>query len=312
MVALTLSEAYSYTYHQTLRSSGAGVHLQHPTFATSLKGRGEVVLTEPARYSRYSGTLKLPLAGQYLVYQGRARGAVVAELYASARGTKLYLRPGRYFVQRRSRSVFLQYKVEVKRQKETDLSTILPQPVQYARLVRKGGGRTTSHSLSLRGGVRGEVLEGQGATPQMVLQYGLDLPWFTLGLRARFSLTTMASALGDTSTAQYDGGLAVGLERFIDLPWFSLSFAIWGEVNLIHQVVTQNGLQGVPRQTYAGSIGVLMALERDIAGPLYLRMEGGPYTLISRRATVVAGAEEGSATTTPLTFWFAGGLGWRF
>ena len=309
---VTLSEAYSYTYHQTLRSSGRGIQLQHPTFETNLRGRGEVVLTEPARYRRSSGVLKLSVPGHYLVMRNRSRGPIVSEVVASAAGTRLYLRPGRYVVQRRSRKLFLQYQATLRARQEVDLALLIPHPIQYARLVRKGGGRGSSHSLLVQGGVRGEIISGQGITPQVNLNYGLDLPWFTLGIRARFSTSGLTSAVGETFTRQYEAGVGLGLERVVDLPWFSLAVGIWGELTILNQVTLQNDVLGSPRWSYAASVGVTLALEREIAGALYLRLEGGPLTVITKRATVIAGQASDAKVVTPFTFWFAGGLGWRF
>ena len=62
---MTLTEAYAYTYEQTLRSTGRTLDVQHPTYAYDVKGRGEVVLSEPRRSDRRSGVLTL---GQAAVY----------------------------------------------------------------------------------------------------------------------------------------------------------------------------------------------------------------------------------------------------
>ena len=42
---VTLNEAYSYSYRQTLRSSGRTRSLQHPTYSYDLKGKGDLPLT---------------------------------------------------------------------------------------------------------------------------------------------------------------------------------------------------------------------------------------------------------------------------
>lgn len=95
---VTLSEAYAYTYAQTLRSSGQTLTLQHPTYAYDVKGSGDLVLTSVGDAGGSTGRLRLGDAGMYLVAEERESGAVVAEVVTPRNRAVLSLPRGRYFV----------------------------------------------------------------------------------------------------------------------------------------------------------------------------------------------------------------------
>jgi len=93
---VTLSEAYRYTYNRTLvATASTAVGGQHVTLETKLRGRGEMVLTRPARAM---AALKLPrrLSAQVLVHRQPGQ-TVVADLgKAPGREVRLALPPGQY------------------------------------------------------------------------------------------------------------------------------------------------------------------------------------------------------------------------
>lgn len=94
--SVTLSEAYRYAYNRTLVATAVtAVGKQHVTLETKLRGKGEMVLTYPARAT---SILELPraLRGQVLVHRA-ANKVVVAELTkAPGRALKLALPAGAY------------------------------------------------------------------------------------------------------------------------------------------------------------------------------------------------------------------------
>jgi hypothetical protein len=93
---VTLSEAYRYTYNRTLvATASTAVGRQHVTLETKLRGRGEMVLTRPARAT---AALRLPrrLSAQVLVHRQPGQ-VVVADLgKAPGRAVRLALPPGQY------------------------------------------------------------------------------------------------------------------------------------------------------------------------------------------------------------------------
>lgn len=96
--AVSLDEAYRYTYHQTLMATAAtAVGSQHVSVEVDLKGAGEVPLAYP---EKATAALSLPAAaaGQVLVVRMPAR-AVVAELHkAKGAPVQVAVAPGRYQV----------------------------------------------------------------------------------------------------------------------------------------------------------------------------------------------------------------------
>ncbi|MBW1806593.1 MAG: caspase family protein [Deltaproteobacteria bacterium] len=95
---VTLSEAYNYAYNRTLISTAStAIGKQHVTLETELKGKGDMVLTFPARAS---SVLRLPvqLAGDVLVH-GRESQSVVAEMTKVAgQAIRLAIPEGQYRV----------------------------------------------------------------------------------------------------------------------------------------------------------------------------------------------------------------------
>ncbi|HUU03255.1 MAG TPA: caspase family protein [Myxococcota bacterium] len=95
---VTLREAYRYAYNRTLADTAAtAVGKQHPTLETELRGKGEMILSWPARASA-ALVLDKTTAGEVLVQHERG-GSIVAELHKVAgEKMRLALPPGKYTV----------------------------------------------------------------------------------------------------------------------------------------------------------------------------------------------------------------------
>jgi hypothetical protein len=95
---VTLDEAYRYAYNRTLAGTAAtAVGAQHATLETALKGKGDVVLTQPAAAT---SQLLVPagVEGRLLIQQ-RASGSVFAELDKARGGAvRLAMPTGPYTV----------------------------------------------------------------------------------------------------------------------------------------------------------------------------------------------------------------------
>jgi hypothetical protein len=306
---VTLSEAYAYTYAQTLRSSGQTLSLQHPTYAWDVKGRGEFVLAEAEESKGRLGRLRLADASVYLVSEKREGGALVAEVSPPAPRATLQLAAGSYFVQRRGANEFQEFQVDVPLGGEVDLADLPSREVRYDRLVRKRGGDLSSvASFSLLGGGRGAMLGGEGPAGQLVVSGGFDGAWGSLSLRVR----GMQHAQADSPVNATHRELGVGLvvQRFVDLDVLSLSFGLVVE-GVQHHQTFDTAREAPARTTWGGGFGGLVSAERHLAEGLALRLEGGPTSGVFSQAVVTNGLETSSVVATPLTWWFAGGLVWR-
>lgn len=308
---VTLGEAYGYTYAQTLRSSGRTLDLQHPTYRYDVKGRGELVLTAPGADTRGTGLLRLAEAGTYLVTEQRGGGPVVAEISPPRDRARLALPASGYFVQHRRATELREYEVTVVPGREVDLAEVPYHAVGYDRLVRRrGGARSYVHGLTAIAGARGEVLEGEGPTPQLVLGYGVDLPWLTLGLRVRGATVGVDGFDGAAPRRHWELGLGLTLQRFIDLRWVSLSFGLLVE-GVWHHQTFDTSRDAEARSAVGASFAGLFTLERSIVGGLAVHLEAGPVTTLFEQTTTERGVATGQELHTSFTWWAAGGLVWR-
>ena len=304
---VTLQEAYSYAYQETIRSSGRTLQLQHPTYAYDLKGKGDFVLTHLAEGHGRFGTLTIADPGTYLIYENEPQGLLSAEISVRDEGANLLLSPGRYFVQRRARSNYREYSAVVSRNETTRLSDLGYREIEYSRLLRKGGGdRVAVHNLSVAAEVRGPILDGYSVTPGIVAGYGLDLAPLSLGAQLRLSRSTASDVLDATAI---EVGLRLRIERYLDLDWFSLSFGALIEGVYIMQSFETTG-SAPDRKSFVFGGGALFAIERAF-DRFVVRVEGGPIFYGLRTATTTGGAEVGDEVQTPVTYWFGLNIGWR-
>jgi hypothetical protein len=306
---VTLAEAYEYTYAQTLRSSGRTLVLQHPTYSYEVKGRGELVLSAPGQGDGRSGRLRLGEAGVYLISERSDSGPVVAELAPARDGAWVALPADHYFVQHRGASEYREYEVALAAGGEADLSDAPFRAVRYDRLVRqRGGARPFTHGITALAGLRGEAIAGEGAMPQVVLGYGLDLPWATVGLRARLGA---ADSDGPEGRRHEELGLGLALQRFVDLAPVSVAFGLVLEGGLHRQTFHNLARQAPAREGASFGFAGLFSAERGLWRGMGVRVEGGPLALLFPRAVVADGTQVGREVASALTWWASAGLVWR-
>jgi hypothetical protein len=311
---VTLSEAYAYAYTETLRSSGNTLSLQHPTYAFDVKGSGDLVLTSVTDASRGAARLRLSDAGLYLITEDREDGPVVAEVKARRAGAFLSIPRGHYFVQQRGADEYREYQVVLLAGQTVDLSRLVYRSVRYDRLVRKrGGAHRSRHGVSLLLCARGEVIAGEGPTLHPVLGYQEDLPFLTLSVRLSGSTVRSVSVDGGLGRRHDEVAAQVLVQRFIDLPVWSLSLAFGLNIEGSFQQQTfDSGPRSVPARHALGlGFGGLLALERPLWRGLGVRVEGGPMTLLLPQAVIQNGVQVGATLASPFTFWAGGGLLWR-
>jgi opacity protein-like surface antigen len=307
---VTLDEAYGYAYGETLRSSGRASRLQHPTYDYDIKGRGGLVLTHLDSARSQTSRLDLGPPGLYIVSRA-SDASIVAELRSSVAAAGVVLPPGKYVVQHRTARAYHQWEVGLEAGEIVALGGRESRTLDYARLLRKGGGEpSTVHGLQLLGGVRGELLAGEGVIPQVQLGYGADLEWLTVSVRGRWSRGTGAASEGDATWTRQELGLGVVLERFLDLSRFSFSVGLGVEGVLHMQSYTTRG-DATDRTGWGVGLNLLLGMEYDLGAGISLRLEGGPRTDIYERTLTEGGAPVGTELATPLTFHATGGLVWR-
>ena len=307
---VTLGEAYSYAYKETIRSTGRTMNLQHPTYLYDMKGKGDFVVTYLLDGREKTGRLTIDDPGRYLLFEGGSEGRLVAEVFLEERQTTLTLAPGRYFVQRRADDSFREYEASVLAGATVALSRCRYKDVTYARLLRKGGGGRPVHALLLMASSRGPVLDGESFAPGLIVGYGLDFSWITVSMLGRFGTSTVES-VGDRLTATHrEFALRWKVERFIDLDYVSLSLGLVFE-GVHHQETFESRGDAPSRSTWGAAFGGAVAAEVAVSGPLVLRAEFGPLTEVFGLAIVENGIARGERMATPFTWAGAMGLAWR-
>lgn len=309
---VTLTEAYAYTYDQTLRSSGRTLELQHPTYAFDVKGREDLVISTAGTPQGQTGRLRLGDASLYLVAEEREGGPIVAEVSPSHAQAQLLLPVGSYFVQQRLRSEYREYQVRLAAAADIVLQQQPYRSVQYDRLVRRrGGSGARVHGLTLLGGVHGALVAGEDVAGQLVLGYGVDLPWLSIGARVRGSLASGASVDGLVAQEHYELAAGLLVQRFVDLRYLSFAFGLYAE-GVYHRQEFRSDRQLTARNAFGFGFGGLLSLEVPLGRGLGLRVEAGPLTELFPQAAIENGAQAGQSVASPFTFWAAGGLAWRF
>lgn len=311
---ITLSEAYSYTYDQTLRSSGRTLSLQHPTYSFDLRGREDLVLTQTDEGLGQLARLRLSGRALYLVSEEREGGPLLAEIAPLRERSTLVLPAGAYFVQQRLPAEYREYQVQLGPGGDLDLASRSYRSVQYDRLVRyRGSQKLYAHSLGFLAGVQGAQLPGEGIAPQLAISYGLDLPWLSLSSRLRGGLAYGLSDDSQLSSTHYQLGLSLLLQRYVDVGPVSFSFGLLLEGTYHHQIFSAptGTRESGSRRALGLGFGGVLGLELPLRRGLSLRVELGPMTALLPQATTELGAQTGQALSSPLTFFSNGALLWR-
>ncbi len=308
---VSLREAYGYAYRNTLRASGRGVQLQHPTYSYELKGRDEVLMTDLTG-TKKTGRLRLGEPGEYLIRRGSEGGEVVAELNVLHTGALIAMAGGRYFVQLRKRDHYREFQVVVKRGMVATVDTNAGRRVAYARLVRKGGEhQSISHQVYSRVGVRGALLRGGQASPSLVLGYQFDLPAMSFSVRARFGQDGRRDLTDGLQLQQRDWALGVVAQHFFDYEFASVGVGAITEAVQFRQSFSGSTSMS-PRNSLALSFGALLTVERAVSRRLVFSLEGGPVTYLMRKARTETGEEVGAESDSTLTGWISLGMGMLF
>lgn len=308
---VSLREAYGYAYRNTLRTSGRGVQLQHPTYSYQLKGRDDVLMTDLASAQK-AGRLRLGEPGEYLLYRGAEGGEIVAELNVVQKHATIAVASGRYLVQLRRRDHYREFDVRVERGAITTIDSEKGRKVAYARLVRKGGQhQRIAHQLYSRVGIRGALLDGDAASPSLLVGYQFDLPTMSIALRGRFNQPGEQTLAPNLQLQQRDWGLGVAAQHYFDYETVSVGVGLVTEAVQFRQ--SFSGASSIAtRNSLAFSFGALLTVERTIGERLVVSLEGGPVTYLMRKARTETGEEISSEGESVLTGFLNLGAGVLF
>src|SRR6185295_13563536 len=167
------------TVESTLASAGG---LQRPSFHKDLRGRGDLILSEPVTAAGRL-TLAVDAPGRWVV-TAAADNALVADLEKGAGPATLALVPGRYRLRLRGERDWLERSVEVPTSGGATLSGADLEAAALARFARRGG-LPAEHRLSAGFSISSGITTGLPATLGVQARFRRDQPlWGPLGLLA--------------------------------------------------------------------------------------------------------------------------------
>jgi len=180
---VSLEEAYAYAYARTVESTLASAGgLQRPSFHKDLRGRGDLILSEPVTAAGRL-TLAVDAPGRWVVIAA-ADNALVADLEKGAGPATLALVPGRYRLRLRGERDWLERSVEVPTSGGATLSGADLEAAALARFARRGG-LPAEHRLSAGFSISSGITTGLPATLGVQARFRRDQPlWGPLGLLA--------------------------------------------------------------------------------------------------------------------------------
>jgi hypothetical protein len=270
---VSLFEAYSYVYEQTLSASTqARAGLQHPSHDIDLHGKGDVTLTRTTTLG--SGLLfERRAAGRYIVTTALG-GDLVAEINKTqARDLRLALAPGRYLV-RKPEGAFVRVGEAVVL--PNTLASVRDEDmaqVPYGEVARRGPGVPRLWTLELGLQLSTATVQGAGVTPAVVAVLARELGALELALAAAAGHTGVdARAL---AISQYEGWL--GVEGRYRLPLgFMLPYAALGAAaGYVHQSLTREQEAAIQRTFNMGPMADRNGFAVRVMGALGLELPLG-------------------------------------
>jgi Caspase domain len=259
---VTLEEAYRYAYRWTLSAtSRTWAGTQHPTFEYEVRGQGGIVITAPGTYLDSRAVLVFPKNRDYLVMSLGSRGSVVGEVPAGATARRLALRPGRYFVRGRASDYLLEGEIEAEVRRTTAVRDEDLRRVEYARLVRKGGGVSASHGPVLgylfHTALRNATSWCQGG----FAGYTLVLTDWDLGARVEACRSSFANSNLRATTDELAASFRIVATR--DLSWISLNAgAAVGAAIFLQRFETLGAAP--PRTSFGAHFGMTVGAAWDL------------------------------------------------
>ena len=271
---VALREAYRYAYEATVReSSRTFAGIQHPTFRFELGGQGDVWLTRIRQGGRHRGLVRFPAGTTYLLFAGGPGGPVVVEVGSGDRARSVSVAPGRYFVRGRGHRALFEGMVELAPGQELAIDAAGLHRVDYARLVRKGGGGIeAAQAVSIGLQTRTAVADGTSLCTGPVAGYSIDLARLSLGGRIGLCRGSLENR---TLTAKSDElELGVRLAHAWDWRLVTADLGVGIGATLARDTFETRGVAPT-RWSSFGSIELGGALTRDLARGVYLATELG-------------------------------------
>jgi hypothetical protein len=220
--------------------------------------------------------------------QGSESGAVVGEVTDRASGRRLSVRAGHYFVRGRTPDSLLEGVLDAPSGASVDVDDGRLRRVEYARLVRKGGGTKRSVQGPEAGYVVQTPMKNAASLCQGALAgYVLHLENLSLSARAAGCHATFAKEVLEASSNQLGGELRIAHAWDIPIVTVDLGLAIGGW--LLQQTFSTRGV-APSRSTGAGSLAFGLGLRVEVWRGLSLFSETSLAAYLYAQETDATGA----------------------
>jgi len=262
---VTLTEAYRYSYEQTLATTSRAPVMQHPSYAFDLRGRDDLVITAlDAAHRR--GWIALKRGGFYLVFD--KDGQVVLEADVPD-GARLAVEPGQYLVRKREASQLWEASARVAEGEVVALTELAPIP--YGVTVRKGYSESAS-AVVIGGGGGAPMLDNYDYGGLGRLGLRLDLEVLTLTPRLRYS--RYGASNEDLNLVQQTAGAELSAVHYLDRGDWAAGIGLSAGADGVWQVFETDG-EAAPRRALVGRTGPLLRLEYAPAARWLVGLEAG-------------------------------------
>ncbi len=270
---VTVEEAYRYASENTIRASSASAAgAQHPTFRYDLRGHGKVALTTLWEALSGHATMVFPAGKSYLVLAGSSAGPVVGEVGAFDVGRRITLRAGTYFVRGRAPDALLEGTVRIGAGETWEVRDADLTRSAYARLVRKGAGRTSVFDTMAAARLHSPLANAGGWCFGATLGVGVTWEAASLAVRGGACRAAFEGRFLEGQTDELT--LDVRLSRSVDIGRFSPFLAIEAGSVFFRQTFSTGGhAPGV--STWGASGAALLGVSVDLSHGFDLTAELG-------------------------------------
>ncbi len=292
---ITLTEAYTYGYAETVKSTSTARFVQRPSFGFKLSGRSDLVLTRVEDPGR-NAVLAFRGSGQWLVFEGPGDGALVSEIAVDDQAL-LSVAPGQYLLRYRNDRSIREAEVDVRRGETLPVETRSMTPRSPGQTVRKGlVDDRAAFAWTIGAGVHGATApEMPALVPQAYLGALIDFEPMSLAVRAGGSWTRRRHLENDqpvfTLTQTRIGADVAGIKK-IDVGRFAFGLGVRTGADVFLQRFDAAG-NAPPRTALVPRLGPVLSAEVPL-GRTLLVFSGGTDVLWQRRY-------QGAEAPAPLT-----------
>lgn len=276
---ITLTEAHTYARDATIRATSAARFVQHPSFATELRGGSDLVLTrvdEPGA----SSALELAASGRWLVFDVPSGGLVAeAEVAAPAR---LVLPRGAYLLRLRRDDGIRETTVVVDAGESLEVGVAGMTAVSPGTTVRKGIDEDlrAAWAVLVGGGLVGPPAPATSAGVGGQIGAAVDLEVLTLAVRV--PLAVHRSANSQLVLRQQRVGVEVSGARKSDVGAAALGLGVRAGLDVTHQGFETPGLAPA-RLGLTARVGPLVAVDLRLGTRQSVALVAAADIQLSRR-----------------------------